>query len=120
MDVWPTSFYAVPAPTMMPKPVTPTSPMAMPTGTRSSISTKSTRNPVTATASVLIGSLDGLDERRADPLRRDHEPVGADGDQEHGRDVAGPGDGEEGPGRQVQVVGQHVVGARRRDLVEEH
>ena len=42
------------APLSQAKPVTPTRPIAMPTGTRSSISATSVRNPMMATASVLI------------------------------------------------------------------
>ena len=42
------------------KPVTPTRPIAMPTGTRSSISTKRLTKPRIATASVLMAYSTGL------------------------------------------------------------
>src|SRR4051795_1363318 len=95
----------------------------MPTGTRSSMSAKSTTKPMIATASALIadGSLDRPDlVAAAHQLRPEDEAPGADGDEQHGGDVARPGDREERPGRQVEVVGEDVVGARRHDLVEEH
>ena len=38
---------------------------------------------------------------------------------QHGRDVTGPRQREERPGRQAQVEGQHVVGRRRLHLVEQ-
>src|SRR5215471_10863436 len=95
--------------------------MAMPTGTRSSINTKSTTKPMTATTSVLTSaSLDGLDRwAAAEDLRPHDETEGAHRDQQHRRDVAQPGDEEERPDRQVEVVGQHMVGACRHHFVEE-
>src|ERR1043166_9659223 len=94
----------------------------MPTGTRSSISANSTMKPVTATSSALIraASFDGLDAIAADDeLGAEDEAPGADGDQDDRRGVARPGDGEERPGRQVEIVGQDVVGIGRPHLVEE-
>src|ERR1700688_971688 len=94
----------------------------MPTGTRSSISTKRAAKPRSATASVPIpGHLfEGLERRPwGHQLRPEDQAVGAHRDENDGRDVAGPGDGEKGPRRQVEIEGQHVIGARGADLVEE-
>ncbi len=54
MVVWPTFLSAAAPPTMKAKPLTPTNPIAMPTGTRSSISTNKEMKPRIATASELI------------------------------------------------------------------
>src|SRR5471030_3402595 len=100
----------------------PTSPVAMPTGTRSSISPNSATNPMMATASVLIAaaSFDGLlDGGLGDQLGMEDQPVGADRDEQHRRDVAAPGDGEERPVRQMEIIGLDVVGVSRADLVEQ-
>src|SRR5690348_9794428 len=95
--------------------------MAMPTGTRSSISAKSTTKPMTATASVLKrASFDGLDRlAAAEDLWPHDQPKRAHRDQQHRRDIAQPSDEEERPDRQVEVVGQHMVGACCHHLVEE-
>ena len=47
------------------------------------------------------------------------QPVGAQRNQDHRRDVADPGQREEWPSRQPQIESEHVVGARRPDLVVE-
>src|SRR5258708_3524695 len=102
-------------------PVTPTSPMAMPTGTRSSMRMNKATKPRTAMTSVLIAacSLDRLlVVGFAHQLGMEDQPVGAHGDQDHRRNVAEPGHGKKRPDRQVEIVGQHVVAGRRRDLVE--
>src|ERR1700736_2121373 len=92
----------------------------MPTGTRSSISVKRTRKPMTATASVLILLLDRLDDLLArERTRRKDEPVGADRDQQHRRDIAYPGEGEERPVRQPQIESEDVVLIGREHLVEQ-
>ena len=44
-------------------------------------------------------------------LGMEDQPVGADGDQQHGGDIAEPGHREERPDRQPQIEGQHMVGA---------
>src|SRR6266853_1733623 len=159
------SLSAGPPPTRYAKPDTPTRPIAMPTGTRSSIRANSTTKPVTATASGLMGfhlaplagrGRRGFARRVTGPLREfelvkrpphpdplpasgeretrrraesdclapsrgltiqglmpsplfhrlqlrlagpqvfgvENQPPGADGDQQHRRHVAGPGDGK--------------------------
>src|SRR5580692_8261529 len=94
----------------------------MPTGTRSSISAKSTMKPRTATASALIAtrSFDGLDRIARHEFGMEDQTPGAHRDQKHGRHVPGPGDGEERPGRQMQIVGQNIVESRPRDFIEKH
>src|SRR6516162_5690253 len=92
----------------------------MPTGTRNSISTNSATNPRTATASLVIASLDRLDLiLGAEFVRLEDQPVSANGDQQHGRDVAEPGDQEKRPDRQAQIEAEHMIGARGPDLVVE-
>src|SRR6516162_9654847 len=92
----------------------------MPTGTRNSISTNSATNPRTATASLVIASLDRLDLiLGAEFVRLEDQPVSANGDQQHGRDVAEPGDQEKRPDRQAQIEGKNVIGARGPNLVVE-
>src|SRR5262249_26751042 len=95
--------------------------MAMPTGTRSSISTNSTMKPMIATASELMGvSLDRLDLIGAgDAFGMEDEAIGAHRDEKYGRDVADPRHGEERPRGQTEIQGQHVVGAGADDLVEQ-
>src|ERR1700760_1982956 len=122
MQVWPTIFSAGTPPTMYPKPVTPTRPIAMPMGTRSSIRPKSAMNPIMATASVLMAFplLDRLDLVAAFHLfGLEDQPPCADRDEQHGGNVADPGHGEKRPGRQAQVESEHVVAIGAGDLVEQ-
>src|SRR5712691_9390211 len=120
MVVWPTFFSAAAPPTMYAKPLTPTNPMAMPTGTRSSISTNRTTKPRMAMASELMISFDRVDlTRLAQQFGMKDQAIGAHRNQDQRRHVAGPGQREERPGRQPQIEGEHVVGARARDLVVE-
>ena len=56
----------------------------------------------------------------AQAFRVEDQAIGAHRDQDDGAYIARPGDREERPGRKVQVVGQHIVGAGRADLVEQH
>jgi hypothetical protein len=81
----------------------------MPTGTRSSINANSETKPRIATALVL-GFLH--------QLRLEDQPVGANGDQQHSGNVAGPGNREKRPGRQSQVKREHVVVIGAPHLVE--
>src|SRR4051794_6467153 len=97
--------------------------MAMPTGTRKSISTNKTTKPVTATASALMRppSLDRLHGvRPVDPVGMEDQAIGTNRNEQNGRDVTEPGHGEERPRRQVQVVGEDVVVIGLHDLVEQH
>src|SRR5688572_9084389 len=120
MVVWPTIFSAGPPPTRYAKPLTPTKPIAMPIGTRSSISTNRTTNPMTATRSGLMRSLDRPDRRiAAEEFGMEDQPVSAHGDQQHGGDVTDPGEREERPHRQPQVEGEQVRIARGYHLVEQ-
>ena len=48
------------------------------------------------------------------------QPEGADRDQQHGRDVAQPRHQRERPGRDIQIIGQHVVLIGQPHLVEQH
>ena len=68
----------------------------MPTGTRSSISANSATKPMMATASVLMLSFDRLDfvlhGRVHHVVGMEDQPIGANRDQQHGRNVAEPGD----------------------------
>src|SRR5690242_18500905 len=94
----------------------------MPTGTRSSIRPNSATKPRTAAASELIASasFERLGDRpEGQLLGMEDEPPGAHGDEDDGGDVANPGDGEEGPGRQMKIEGQDMVGPRRAHLVEQ-
>src|SRR6202043_2807736 len=97
--------------------------MAMPTGTRSSISANSTTKPRIATASVLkcgIASLDRLDlVLAAGPIRMEDRPVGAHADKQHRRHVAEPGHQEKRPHRQPQVEGEYVIRIGAAHLVEQ-
>src|SRR5688572_12851961 len=78
----------------------------MPTGTRSSISVNSVTKPTMATRPALIApaSLNGPRRigGRGNRLWMEDQPVGAQGDQQHGRRIADPGDGEGWPGREAQ------------------
>src|SRR5215813_12924345 len=99
----------------------PTSPMAMPTGTRASISANRETKPIRAMRSLLISLFHRLlfEMLVVQRFRPEGEAPGADRDQDHGADVADPGDRREGPGGDVQVEGLHVVAERDLDLVEE-
>src|SRR5437016_8365152 len=120
MVVWPTFLSAAAPPTMYAKPLTPTNPIAMPTGTRSSISTNRITNPRMAMASELIAMISfdrpghGLP---AEQFRMEDQPIGAQRNQEHRRHVADPGQQKERPGRQPKIEREHVIGARGPDLV---
>src|SRR5262249_37232407 len=122
MEVWPTILRAGPPPTRYPNPVTPTRPIAMPTGTRRSINANRLTKPMMATASVLIdfslhwsyGSFGTFDL-----VRIEHEPIGPDRDQHDRRHGTGPGDGVERPGREAQVEGGDVVVILADDLVDQ-
>src|ERR1700759_2668524 len=103
MVVCPTSFSAGARPVRSPKPVMPTRPIAMPTGTRSSISANRLTKPIRATASLLTGLLRGLDFGILHEIRMEDRPVGSDRDQQHGGDVADPRHQEERPPRNLQV-----------------
>src|SRR5271167_1522479 len=100
---------AGPKPVRQPKPVMPTSPIAMPTGTRSSISANRQTKPTIATISLFTPSLRRLYLRVVNILGMKNEPIGSDRDQQDRRGVTRPCDGEERPGRQLQVVGQDMV-----------
>ncbi|KAH2808148.1 hypothetical protein KXV85_006099, partial [Aspergillus fumigatus] len=52
-------------------------------------------------------------------FRMEDQAIGADRDQEHGGEIAGPGHREERPGRHVQVEGQHIVVPGVAHLVEQ-
>src|ERR1700728_3956401 len=119
MVVWPTSFIAGPKPVRQPKPVMPTSPIAMPTGTRSSISANRQTKPAIATISLFTPLLRRLYLGVVNILGMKDEPIGSDRDQQHRGGVARPCNGEERPGRQLQVVGQDVVVIGRAHLVEQ-
>src|SRR6476619_3627752 len=107
MEVWPTAFRAGPPPTMHEKPATPTSPIAMPTGTRSSIKPNSATKPMMAMRSVLMSaSFYRLDLLFRELFGLEHQPIGADGNEQDGGYVAGPGNGEEWPSRQPQIEGE--------------
>src|SRR4030088_2035006 len=121
MVVWPTFFSAGPPPTIQAKPLTPTKPIAMPTGTRSSISTNRTTKPRMAIVSELIAltSFHRLDRvRPGQQLGMKNQTVGAPRKQKDRRHVADPGQQEERPGGKPQIEGEHVIGARALDLVE--
>src|SRR6185369_1268954 len=94
----------------------------MPTGTRSSINMNRTTKPTTAMASVLMCSLGFMFFRvlLSKRLRLEDQAPGADRDQHHGRNVAGPRDRVERPGRDVQVIREHVVDIGAAHLVEQH
>src|ERR1700723_2199802 len=95
----------------------------MPTGTRSRISPNKATKPSAAAALELIASASfhGLDDRfGVELLGVKHKPPAAHGDEDHGGHVARPGDREERPCRQMKIVGQNMVGARRAHLVEQH
>src|ERR1700694_2257689 len=96
--------------------------MAIPTGTRKSISANRTTKPMTATASVLmrLASLDGLHGQLLahELFRLEYEAIGSGRDQKHSRGVAAPGHGEERPRRQAHIEGAHVVGVGADHLVE--
>src|SRR5262245_53066739 len=122
MNVWPTILSAGPPPERKAKPPTPTRPVAMPTGTSSSITVNRTPSPMTATTSVLI-AFASLDRPchvggAGHPLRLKDQPIRAHRDQQHGGDVAEPGDGEKGPGRQVKRERGDVGLARAHHVVE--
>src|SRR6478672_8439910 len=96
--------------------------MAMPTGTRNSIRANRLTKPMMATASVLIcASLHRLDGLLValDLFRIEHEPIRADCDQNHRRDVAGPGNGIERPSRQAKIEGQDIVAIGADHLVDQ-
>src|SRR3954468_11449550 len=99
MVVCPTSFSAGARPVRQPKPVMPTRPIAMPTGTRSSISANRLTKPIRATASLLTRSLRDLDFGIVHQIWMEDQPVGSDRDQQHGGDVADPRHQEERPYR---------------------
>src|SRR5262245_36633294 len=125
MVVWPTFLSAGPPPTIAAKPLTPTSPIAMPTGTRSSISTNRTTNPTTARRSLSMPLLDGPRgggslRRLVHRLRPEDQAIGPHHDQHHGGDVAEPGDEHERPGRDAQVEGDEMVDVGDPHLVGEH
>src|SRR5690348_13009263 len=109
-------------PTMYPKPVTPTRPMAMPTGTRSIIRIKSETKPTRATISgVLMALLDRLQLLRVarHGLRIEDQPVSADSNQQHCGNVANPSQGKERPGRKAKIESKNVVVVGACDLVEQ-
>ncbi len=85
----------------------------MPIGTRSSIRTKRRDEADDGDGVGAHGSspLARLDEfvRVLHHLGMEDQPIGAHGDQQHGGDVADPGDREERPHRQAQIEGRHVV-----------
>src|SRR4029077_12073722 len=104
--------------------------MAMPTGTRSSMSAKRTMKPMTATLSALMGegpvhqgrsgacpqgghtcrgSFDGLQRHAAEAAGLEDQAPCPDRDQENGRYIPHPGDREERPGRQMQIIGEHII-----------
>src|SRR5689334_17649400 len=111
MVVCPTSFSAGARPVRYPNPVIPTRPIAMPTGTRSSISANRLTKPIRATASLLTRSLHGLDFGIVHQIRMEDQPPGPDRDQQHGGDVADPGHQEERPHRHLQIHGDDMAGA---------
>src|ERR1700712_5811279 len=119
MVVWPISFSAGANPVRYPKPVMPTRPIAMPTGTRSSISANRLTKPIRATASLLTRSLHGLDFGIVHQVRMEDQPIRSYRDQQHGGDVADPRHQEERPHRHLQVHGDDVAGAGVGDLVEQ-
>src|SRR3954468_4564779 len=122
MVVWPTFLRAAGPPTMYAKPLTPTNPIAMPTGTRSSISTNRMTKPRMAMASGLIARISFHRPRGIpafDQFGMEDQAIGAQSNEEDGGDVAEPGQQEERPGRQPQIEREHVVGARRPYLVVE-
>src|SRR4029453_8936172 len=96
--------------------------MAMPPGTRSSIRANRARNPMTATASLLIAgaSIDRLDLIAAGHQGgAEDQAIGPYRDQDDGRHVAGPGQRVERPERQPQLRGLQVVGVSGGGLVEQ-
>src|SRR5689334_3579881 len=107
IEVWPTILRAGPLPLRYPKPATPTNPIAMPTGTLSSISTNKAMKPTTATTSpLMLRTSFGYPCRLGKASHRigsKDQPVGAHRDQEHRRDVAQPSHREERPHRQPQL-----------------
>src|SRR5271154_3328258 len=119
MVVWLTSFIAGPKPVRQPNPVMPTSPIAMPTGTRSSINANRQTKPTIATISLFTQLLRRLDFGVVNFFRMKDEPIGSDCDQQYGRGVARPRDGEKRPGRKLQVVGQDIVAPGGAHLVEQ-
>src|ERR1700684_2110971 len=95
----------------------------MPTGTRSRISPNKATKPSAAAALELIASasFDGLGDRFGTQfLGVKNKPVGAARDEDYGRHIARPGDSEERPCRQMKIIGQNMVGARRAHFVEQH
>src|SRR6202161_2609650 len=99
---------AGPKPVRQPKPVMPTSPIAMPTGTRSSISAKRQTKPTIATISLFTPSLRRLELRVTELFGMKDEPISPDRDQQYRGGVARPSDGEKRPGRKLQVVRQDI------------
>src|SRR3954464_15890595 len=98
----------------------PTRPIAMPTGTRSSISANRLTKPIRATASLLTRSLRDLDFGIVHQIRMEDQPVGSDRDQQHGGDVADPRHQEERPYRYLQIHGDDMAGAGVGDPCEQH
>src|ERR1700709_2383021 len=107
MVVCPTSFSAGARPVRYPKPVMPTRPIAMPTGTRKSISANRLTKPIRATASLLTGLLRDLNFGIVHQIRMEDQPIRSDRDQQHGGDVADPRYQEERPHRHLQIPGDN-------------
>src|SRR6476619_7356259 len=93
----------------------------MPTGTRSSIRPNRMTNPTMATTLVSMSSLHRLDVLLAARHRfgLEDQPVSANGDQQHRRGVASPGDREEWPGGQSKLERLQIGVVIARDLVDQ-
>src|ERR1700722_20172539 len=95
----------------------------MPTGTRSRISPNSATKPSAAAALALIASASfhSLGDRfEVELFGVENEPPGAHSNEDDGRYITGPGDGEERPCRQMKIVCQDMVGPRRAHFVKQH
>src|ERR1700733_4050982 len=92
----------------------------MPTGTRNRVSANNATTPRIATGAVLMPfSLGARDLGVVHLFRMKDQSVSTNRDQKHRRDVAGPRDREERPGRHVHIECRDIVVIGAAHLVEQ-